>query len=79
MLPQLIEIDSRALKAVAWENDTLFLKFNNGKLYKYKEVDRAKFDGIMGAKSAGEYYNAYIKGKHASEEIPEDEASVGPS
>lgn len=36
----------------------------NGAVYRVEGVDPRVFEGLMGAESAGQYYNTFIKGQY---------------
>ena len=38
------------------ETQTLEIGFNSGKVYQYFDVEREKYDGLMQAPSAGQYF-----------------------
>lgn len=51
---------------------TLVIQFNNGTVFKYKEVPKEVMDGIKNAASAGSYFHKAIKDKFESEHVGKD-------
>ena len=47
----------------------LEVRFKGGGCYRYLEVPRAAFDGLLGCESAGQYLNTAIKGKFQFERL----------
>lgn len=46
------------------KNKELFVKFLNGKVFKYDGVVLGVYEGITKAVSAGRYFNSYIKPRY---------------
>lgn len=44
------------------ETETLQIQFNSGKTYTYEGVPASVYNGLLEASSAGQYFNANIKG-----------------
>ena len=61
MNPDWIEVDSRAIAAVAYEDGELFVQWKGGRGYVYSVVPEHKFDELMHADSIGGYVNSEIK------------------
>lgn len=57
-------VSSRVLSAVAYENGTLHVKYNNGKTYQHPGVPKNKVDALLAAESKGKYFNTHIKPHH---------------
>jgi len=47
----------------------LLIKFHHGGIYKYENVSKAIYNGLLEAKSAGRYFNDYIKRNNSSSKI----------
>jgi len=54
-------LNSSWITDAEWSNGTLTLTMN-GRTYDYTDADKALYDGIVSAPSAGEFYNRHIKG-----------------
>ena len=55
-------INSANLEKIIWDNGTLRVFFNNGKIAAYKDVPEGIAVGMAQAPSAGSYMAQYIKG-----------------
>ena len=71
--PITISIDSELLDVLSsciveaeyWpESESLFVKFSNGDVYRYDDVEHSVAMTLEVAASAGRYFNQYIKGGH---------------
>lgn len=61
MSPDWIEVESRAIEAVAYEDGELFVQWKGDRSYAYFIVPEHKFDELLRAASIGEYVNSEIK------------------
>jgi KTSC domain len=64
----MVILNSSAIRAAAYDASTLTLSitFTSGKTYDYYGVPQAIYLGLIGAASAGEYFNAYIRDRYSS-------------
>lgn len=53
-------VNSSCIKAVAYENFDLYVKFTSGSIYVYKSVPAEIYDKFMAAESKGRFFNSYI-------------------
>jgi hypothetical protein len=60
----LIEVNSRAIRAVGYDGYTLTVEFHTGRIYDHPGVPYAVYAGLMNASSMGAYYNRYIRGRY---------------
>ena len=58
-----ISVSSSNLNAVAYDKDlrSLFIRFNDGREYRYFEVPEQEFNNLLNAFSHGKYFHNYIK------------------
>jgi hypothetical protein len=58
--------DSSVIRAADYDPDarTLDVIFTTGRNYTYFDVPEWKYDGLITAASAGEYFNSYIRDQH---------------
>lgn len=58
-----IAVDSSLLTSVAYEKDAevLWLRFHNGRTYKYREVPEEVYEDLLDAESKGQYFLAEIR------------------
>lgn len=54
---------SSNLRSVGYDEatHTLEIEFQNGRVYRYIEVPREVYEGLMGADSLGRYFNEYVR------------------
>jgi lysyl-tRNA synthetase class 2 len=62
--------DSTVIRDADYDPDalTLDVTFTSGRIYTYFDVPEWKYDGLITALSAGEYFNAHIRDQHAFQE-----------
>lgn len=58
-----VSVSSSDLSSVGYnpEQHILEIEFNSGGIYQYFNVPSSEHDGLMGAVSHGQYFNAHIK------------------
>lgn len=72
----LVRVESSQLKEVGYDvkRQKLVIRFHNGdKLYRYDNVPKSTFSGLMDAESLGSYFNANIRTKFQYRPIAEHE------
>ena len=59
-----IPVTSSNIASVGYDQatSTLEIEFLNGTIYQYFDVPQSVFDAFLSAQSAGQYFNAQIKG-----------------
>lgn len=62
-------VESSNLSGVAWENETLFVRFKNNKVYAYDGVPHSEYTALVTAPSVGKYLNSTIKGSYPFREV----------
>lgn len=62
-------VKSSNLSYIGWQDNILYITFNNGKKYKYNNVARLVFNNLKQSSSAGKYFNSNIKNIFEAEEI----------
>ena len=66
----MIRVDSSSIDSVgyAWLHDhnggELYVKFSSGKCYTYVGVPRIVYLGLLAAKSTGQYFTEFVKGRY---------------
>lgn len=57
-----IALSSSLVASIAYLSDaTLEVEFRRGTVYRYRDVPRAVFDGLLQAESAGQYFQRYVR------------------
>lgn len=59
---KMIPVSSSDLSSVGYEDDTLYIRFNSGATYYYRNVPESVYINLMNAPSKGKYFHAHIKG-----------------
>lgn len=71
--PSLIKVSSSFIEAVGHENFELYIKFESGTVYKYKDVPVSVFDHILElnecGESIGQYFHSDIEPNYSVEKI----------
>ena len=59
-------LSSSLISRIAYDEDASILRiwFRSGSLYLYFDVPRGEYDALRTAQSAGQHYNARIKGRY---------------
>lgn len=55
--------NSSMLASASWDSNSkeMVIEFNNGRTYTYEDVDMDIYNNLIGAKSAGAYFNSIKK------------------
>jgi hypothetical protein len=66
VLPERVQLRSTALREAAYDSQTrvLAITFRSGKVYRYSDVPRNVYAGLVQAGSHGRYFNQWIKGRY---------------
>lgn len=71
--PDLIKVSSSFIEAVGYGNFELYIKFNSGTIYKYKDVPVSVYDKILELnecdESIGQYFHSDIAPNYSCEKI----------
>jgi KTSC domain-containing protein len=64
--PKLTPVESSNLRGVGHDeaSKSLTVAFNNRSVYQYEGVPTAVYQGLVSAKSVGQFFNSQIKGKY---------------
>ena len=66
---QMIPVRSTNILSVGYENGVLVIAFRNGGSYSYQGVPEQTYQMFMAARSLGQFYTRYIKGRFPSVRI----------
>lgn len=66
-IPPLTAVKSSSAEAAGHDGAALFVRFKNGKTYRYPTVSRDGYAQLMGADSFGKHLQASIIAKHKGE------------
>ena len=70
-MPQMIDVNSSNVAQIGYDENeqTVYIRYNNGTLYIYKEVPQHEFDGLKNAPSVGSYLHRNFKNIYVYERI----------
>ena len=60
---KLNEVVSSNIKSVGYEDDNLYVQYNSGAVYRYKNVPKELYENLVKAESKGRFINSEVKGK----------------
>lgn len=63
---QMHAVCSSNISSIGYENNTLHICFNNGRVYAYKGVPQNLFNNLINASSKGQYFDSFIKNSFPS-------------
>lgn len=66
-------VTSSNIHSLAWEPNTLYIRFNNGGVYGYSDAPAQVFDEMRGAESAGKFFHAHVKNSFVARKLTDDE------
>lgn len=66
---EMIKVESSNLYSIGYENNTLYILFNSGGLYKYMNVDFVVYKELLNATSKGKFFHQYIKNNYNYQKI----------
>lgn len=64
----MIELNSSALHSVAYEVNSLFVLFNDGRLMEYLNVPKKVFLELLESESVGRFFNLNVRNKYKAVE-----------
>ena len=64
MYIEMIRVSSSFIKAVGYDDGTLYVEFHSGFTYPHPHVPYRLFEGLRDADSPGTFYNQNIRGKY---------------
>lgn len=70
MIPPLTPVTSSNVKAIGYDNGTLFVEFHGSGTYRYEKVPRELYDDFLAAESAGRFFAANVRGKFGHKPVP---------
>lgn len=65
----MIKVVSSDIDKIGYENNTLYILFNSGSLYKYIDVKFEVYNALLKATSKGKFFNQYIKNNYNYQRI----------
>ena len=66
---KMIPVSSSNIAEIGYEDNTLYVRFNNGALYAYYNVPEIVYSSLMSAPSHGKYLAQHIKGAYRYQRI----------
>jgi hypothetical protein len=76
-----VDVDSNTISSAAYSRDTfeLYIKYNSGSVYKYKNVPLVKYKNLLYASSSGTYLRNNIVKTHEEEKVDANGPGLGDS
>lgn len=65
-------IVSSNINAVAHQDETLTVRFNNGSVYEYESVPHSVFAALVAAESPGKFFYAFVRKAYANKVLEHD-------
>ncbi len=59
-------VESTAIKEIAWQDNMLFVRFCNDRIYQYRQVCFSTYLDFLNAQSLGKYLNTKIKPNYSA-------------
>ena len=56
---KLLPVSSSRMQAVGWENNSMYILFNNGALYEYLNVSKIEYTNFISSSSLGKELNVF--------------------
>jgi len=66
---ELKKVKSSNIDSVGYENENLYIQYQSGAIYKYKNVPKVIYESLMDSDSKGRYMNSSIKTKFEYERL----------
>lgn len=66
---ELKKVKSSNIDSVGYENENLYIQYQSGAIYKYKNVPKIIYESLMDSDSKGRYMNSSIKTKFEYERL----------
>ena len=66
---ELRKVKSSNIDSVGYENENLYIQYQSGAIYKYKNVPKIIYESLMDSDSKGRYMNSSIKTKFEYERL----------
>lgn len=66
---ELKKVKSSNIDSVGYENENLYIQYQSGTIYKYKNVPKVIYESLMDSDSKGRYMNSSIKTKFEYERL----------
>lgn len=68
-------LDSSVIASVAYDDEQAILevRFRTGRIYRYFDVPPERFESLLAARSAGQYFNRVIRDRYRAELVYDPE------
>ena len=66
---ELKKVKSSNIDSVGYENENLYIKYQSGAIYKYKNVPKVIYESFIDSDSKGRFMNSEIKNKYLFERL----------
>lgn len=66
---KLRKVKSSNIESVGYENENLYIQYQSGAIYKYKNVPKVIYESLIDSDSKGRFMNSKIKNKYLFERL----------
>ena len=66
---ELKKVKSSNIDSVGYENENLYIQYQSGVIYKYKNVPKVIYESLIDSDSKGRFMNSEIKNKYLFERL----------
>lgn len=66
---ELKKVKSSNIDSVGYENENLYIQYQSGAIYKYKNVPKVIYESLIDSDSKGRFMNSEIKNKYLFERL----------
>ena len=66
---ELKKVKSSNIESVGYENENLYIQYQSGTIYKYKNVPKVIYESLIDSDSKGRFMNSEIKNKYLFERL----------
>lgn len=66
---KLRKVKSSNIESVGYENENLYIQYQSGAIYKYKNVPKVIYESLIDSDSKGRFMNSEIKNKYLFERL----------
>lgn len=65
----MINVDSKAISAIGYEDHELIVELKSGSAYQYSKVPELVWEAFESSKSKGKYYNEHIRKRYETTKL----------
>ena len=70
---EMIKVESSTVNAISYQNNILFVRFNNGGVQMYEGISEELYESFKNSESKGKFLNENIKNKYECSKLTNQE------